>query len=222
MFLYDNKGDFIDVYKLEPKIDEIKKYRKKEMGRIHKKNRYWYAGTNDSGLKKLEVSDDVIEFVDLNVRGTRFGFDYFHEFYPFYSVNYSDKFLKKYLENNEFCYDLHRISGENDDIFILRLNKSYRYCRYDKVPYIMDGIIRIPKSLYLLELLLQGKTNLINNSDISEQLSLFDISYVDKIESSILKKICECEFIIDSYDSIMSKVEKNKDVINKVKVRVKK
>ena len=22
MFLYDNKGDFVDVYKLEPKIDE--------------------------------------------------------------------------------------------------------------------------------------------------------------------------------------------------------
>lgn len=222
MFLYDNKGDYIDVYKLEPKLEEIKKYRKKEMNKIPKDKRCWVATTNDSSLKVLELCDDTVLYEKLHIRYRKYGVDVYHKFYPFNGEN-NFKYLNEYFNDDEFVYDLHNISmSEQNDMFILCLEKGYKFHRYSTIPYEMEGIINIPQSLYLLELLLQGRTDLIGNNDISKQLSLFDISYIDEIDINVLKSICEYKIVNQSYDFIMKKTDKSKDVIGKVRTLVKK
>lgn len=107
-------------------------------------------------------------------------------------------------------------------MFILCMDKEYKFRRYANVPYMMGRIINIPKSLYLLELLLRGRIDLIGDNDITTQLSLFDINYIDTIDINMLKNICEYELVNQSYDSIIDRVDKGNNVIGKVKNLVRK
>ena len=102
-------------------------------------------------------------------------------------------------------------------MYILRLQSDYAFYRYGIAPYVMKGIINIPESLYLLEALLQGRFNLIGNKDINEQLNLFDIQHIGRINISVLKNICEYELLTDSYESIINRIKGNENVVSKVK-----
>jgi len=174
MFLFDKNGDYIDVYKLEPNMKEIKKYRKKEM-------------------EKIPENERICSYVPEH--GKQRCLRYYFEYDGEDSYEYG------------LVYDGYRYSlFEYGD---LRLDGNGNYVR--------DVVINIPETLYLLEALFQGRTNLIGKSDISSQLGLFNIEYVDTIACNLLKNMCDYKLINESYDSIMGKMETNENVMKRVR-----
>ena len=217
MFLYENNGQFIDVYKLKPKLEELKKYRKKEMGKIPKAERVWFAKTNDSDLKILERVDIPVSFNELNVRGKRYDFAYFHCFNFSSDEDKNKQFLEWYYEDEECIYNLCKIYKDSRYMYILRLQNDYAFYRYGIDSYVMKGIINIPESLYLLEALLQGRFNLIGDKDVTEQLKLFDVQHYGRINTDVLKNICDYEILLEPYESIIDRTKKNYNVVSRVK-----
>ena len=81
----------------------------------------------------------------------------------------------------------------------------------------MVDIIQIPKSLYLLQLLLQEKFSTISGEDISEQLSLFNFSYVNNINLDELQKMDACGITENAYSRIINKANNDKPVLKLLK-----
>ena len=217
MFLYENNGKFIDVYKLEPKLDKIKEYKMSEMRKIPSNERVWMAVTNDCDLRKLEKINISSSYSDLNIRGKRYDFDYFHLFRPSNNVDKNLQFLEWYYDDEDFIYNLCKIRRDSKYMYILRLQDEYNLPVFNADEYIMDGIMNVTESLYLLEALLQEKFNLIGDNNVTEQLKLFDIQHYGRINTSVLKNICEYKLLTDSYESIINRTKGNENVVSKVK-----
>ncbi len=212
MFLYENNGEFIDVYKLEPKLEEIKNYKKKEMEMISSGERLWGAFATRDGKKILENDTDFINSRELgNVNYDHFD-DCGHIFFTCSSA--SNKRILNLYYDTDCSFRFYKIDGDDDIKYILLFRNLYfpKNTGYD-----MNGIINVPESLYLLEVLLQGRFNLIGNKDVTEQLKLFDIQHYGRINTSVLKNICEYELLTDSYESIINRTNINKNVVSKVK-----
>lgn len=218
MFLYENNDQFIDIYKLEPELEEIKKYRIDEMEKIPQNKRVWVAQTNSVNHKILETSGISISYDKLNCKAlSDILFTFSHSFKTSRKLKQNKQYLQYYYEDDEFIYRLCKIRKDSEWMYILFLEDEYTFSMTANESYTMDGIINIPESLYLLEALLQGNFNLLGDKDITEQLKLFDIQHIGRINTDILKNICEYQLLTDSYDSIIHRTNVNKDVVNKVK-----
>lgn len=68
--------------------------------------RCWIACTNDSSLKLLELCGDTISNGKLNFRDSRYDVDIYHKFYS----DFYDIYVDDYFDDDEFVYDLHKIS----------------------------------------------------------------------------------------------------------------
>lgn len=84
---------------------------------------------------------------------------------------------------------------------------------------VMKNIISIPKSLYLLLLLNQGKLNKIDDEDIDKQLSLFDFSIypVSIIPLEYLEKAFKYDLIDGNIDNINQKLEDSQKILKKLR-----
>lgn len=81
----------------------------------------------------------------------------------------------------------------------------------------MNGIIKIPESLYLLQLFQQEKFSFLNDKSISELLSLFSVSYTDEIDLEELKKMDKYGMAPDTYQNALDKANKDSQVLKFVK-----
>lgn len=81
----------------------------------------------------------------------------------------------------------------------------------------VEDIIEIPKSLYLLQLLEQEKFTLIAKEDISEQLKLFNFSYVNSLTLEELQRMDECGITEDAYSKTINKSNNDKHILRLLK-----
>lgn len=84
---------------------------------------------------------------------------------------------------------------------------------------VMENIISIPKSLYLLQLLQQGNFNKIGDEDITSQLSLFDFNYnpISIIPSEYLENAIKYGLIDTKYEQINQKLEESSKILRKLR-----
>ena len=81
-----------------------------------------------------------------------------------------------------------------------------------------ESVINLPESLYLLELLLREKFELLNDKNIQEQLKLFDISCVDSFSLGTLDKLNGYGMINDeSMKEIDRKIEQSEKILKLIK-----
>lgn len=213
MFFYENNGKFIDIYKLEPKLEDILEYKKSEMNKIPEGEKVWSAFTNGDVI--LENNGDIIDISELNkyINDVN-GLDY----HGLRTASNDDeiKYLDLYFHNinsHGFCV----VKNDSSSDYIILLKKYYDVFDYSNREYIMDGIISVPRSLYLLEAFINNRVDLIKSDELDIILKLFDIQCIGKIDLSILENICQYRLFNDSYESIINTIEESKDVINKVK-----
>ena len=95
--------------------------------------------------------------------------------------------------------------------FLLSSNK-YLYNRGKKV---LDGMIQIPESLYLLQLIEQEKFSLLDNIDVSEQLKLFTLSYQECVNVKNLEKVDLYQMGLNIYNNVLKKAENDAYILKK-------
>lgn len=88
-----------------------------------------------------------------------------------------------------------------------------------KVIMKIEDIIAIPKSLYLLQLLEQENFSIIagTGENISEQLELFDFSFIDSISLEELQKMDACGITKDAYSRTITKSDNDSHVLRLLK-----
>lgn len=214
MFLYENNDKFIDVYKLVPKLEDITKYKISEMEKIYNGEKVWRASTNGNVI--LEDNCDTICAKELNkCINDIYGTDY-HDFRTVDNEE-ANKFLNLYF-NDVNSKRFYKIKNSGDNLrYIILLNQYYSVINYPTREFVMNGIISVPRSLYLLEVFLNERFDLLKNDEIDNLLKLFDIMHYGRINTEVLRNICDYEILSDTYDSIIGKTGNNENVLNKVK-----
>ena len=185
MYLYDNDGKFLCVYELIPKMEKIKEYKRKEIEKISEDKRLW--SSLSSSVDNQIFSSDVDFISDTKL-----------DFYtPYYNGVSSHKLVSQDYNNDIIDSYSNRVDSFGRPIKIIKRNgesklPSYYITiknNYDKEQdsYVMRDIIAIPESLYNLELLLSKRYDLIKDiNELYEQLDLFEIKEVNRIEVKLL------------------------------------
>lgn len=182
MYLYSKDDDKINVFSLNPKEDLIEQYKKEEMLKIPEEKRVLKAVTNvDINPLTNFNHGQMVPMSELNFNKWIWFIKCYHELKS-YGKNEQYK-AKKVLEdfykemiNYKIC-----ISPLDDFSFIyFMITKNY----YNDIPSflvgvekgIMEGIIQIPESLYVLQNVYFGNGKALEHYKIDEHVDFFDFS----------------------------------------------
>ena len=147
MFLYEKDKEFIEIYKFEPKLEEITKYKKNEIDKIPENERMWKVIT--SGTKIFEMENDIIDFYDLNRTIMTFYEKSFQYFMMSTNKRKNSELLNSYYTNHS-SHRLFEIKNFDKCKYIILLQNQYESIFANDRKYVMDGIMTATKSLYLL------------------------------------------------------------------------
>ena len=236
MYLFDRSGDNIEIYSLEPKRMDIKNYRQQEMEKIPFEQRILRIETNTKDLpfnedftnnpfsKPIDIDHQKLtynnkktigtEYHKLGItRGTANSIDYVEEkMKGYYFGNYDSSQMVRV-----FRYDEHQ-QRLNFILYLLLNNYYHKERENSKIKYI-ENIINIPESLYLLELINRGQFSLLDNKDITEQLSLFKISNspVKTYTLKELEEIGKYGFDPNAVNTALNNVEESKSIFERIR-----
>ena len=233
MHLFEKNGNSIDVYTMTPNAEKIARFKEAEMERIPFKERV-YKATCDWRSKYFENAEFEANYFDIVENYSESGMQgeqLFHKIST-YPINGGELVRQNMLLDDYYkgefkdkpIVSISRIEIARYKVlkYLLLTQSSYnKFGNHDC--YIMDNIISIPRTLYLLQLLEQEKIELLlkeidnNNDDISKQLALFDIEKVngtsfsmDIIEQLYAYKLvagarCYTNMLIDNSSKILAK-----------------
>lgn len=198
MYLYQIKDNDLEVYKIKASR-RLKEYKEEQMKKIPLEGRIMDVKTNDFSRNRdnLENAKDVINY---------YRFVYNHYDSDFGTSDYSQinriniysssreietckKVIKDYISQKNSCGKVLEVQNSKEPSinFLLLTEPYYEHCFNDSY---MRNIICLPKSLYLLELFLQERFELLEDEDIREILELFDVEgLVKKINYEDIKEL---------------------------------
>lgn len=222
MLLYKKNGKTLEVYEFSADENELFNYRKEQMKKIPEEKTIYIAEAYPKDKKEKPILErrsnnfngKVIPIQNLNS----------HHYAHFFKTNVN---LPKDKQENL----LNRLySGEFDKNKIARIkDDNLRYfllsrAQYEKDTFssyfnkrILKDIIEVPESLYYLQLLLQEKFSFLEDANISSQLSLFHLEYVDEVSLDELKKIDNLEIAKDSFQKVINKANRDSIIFQKYK-----
>ncbi len=228
MFLYDKKENSFDVYDFTAKKDDLISYRKNQIEKIPEEERIFIAETH---------TDPYGYYSPLFERYTG---NTFNDRILFASDADNDA-------NNDICYHILKrdnrskvnnelllncyIFGHLEDRSVIRIkysqNMKYYLLKRKKYDFIgsdedgknykMEDIIQLPESLYLLQLLEQGKFTSFNGKDISEQLALYTLTKINEVSNQELEKMDACGITQDAYFKTREKAQNDVHVLRLIK-----
>ena len=203
MYIYKNNGNNIEAYELIAKAQELARYRKEKLQLIPKEEqakaaycRGWFSRPFEKQFLNLLHGDEAYDYLRFDNPDAEFSF--YHCLNNMDLNNLCIKYeLKDLLEDyyNGKYSDRPIIKMQYEDIikYYLITKDKYEKINNEALIWSMDKIIQLPKCLYLLQLLEQGKYSLIKpDDDINEQLALFDIEFIDRFSKNTLAKMDRC------------------------------
>lgn len=216
MFLYDMKEKTLNIYKLTSDIQAMKNYRLKEMEKISEDKRMFIAQGFLSGLIpplfEFEFDDPELTFSMEEVSN-----GFIHKLKVENPIKGSSMItLASYISGELRDRPVVKIE-ENDKIryFLLANDKYEKDNHYNGK--VMKGIIEIPESLYLLQLLQQEKFKLVGDKNVKKQLSLYKIISTEEVSLDMIKKTSSYVGKPDAYQEILAKAEVDKNILKYVK-----
>ena len=181
MYLYDKKNDKFDVYSLMPDDKKLYQYRVQEMEQIPE-DEMIICGETGTGINSYEIFKNYENKFDTEIIPIENANGSYHRLKP--------DVLNGKGRNREILLDSYYY-GHLKDKKIARISdlKKIRYLLLKQTQYtcypnksILEEIIQIPESLYLLSLIEQEKFPLIGDKDVSEQLSLFKLEQMSPVD----------------------------------------
>ena len=198
MYLFENQEGKILIHDLRADSKDLADYRRDEMKQIPYKERLCTAQTRYHVITPAESRND---YLLNNYYNGRFG---------------SKEVFGIQEQENVSYYLLTRDYKHKETKWDMSTKKKYAI-------YTMKGIIRLPESLFLLQLLEQRRFELLEGKDMTKILSLYKDSIMDEIDLSGL--VLTDKFGItdnayqESYQRVMKQVAKDEPILKMVKKR---
>ncbi len=214
--LYEKKEGSINIYKVVPKSEEIKRYRKSVLER-----------TKECLVYKLKNGGD--NPLIIGNKSTYFMHDFV---YDNSNALESGSWSSIYESSNDFITKSNYLAGIYDTKEVAEvyqynptLNVVHRFLQTMKPEVIarnsyglvyMSTLLDLPENLYNLHMLLQEKYDRVVNSNIQRQLQLFDYELMKNISFKELEELKELGLIQEGVDSksiigsmILKKIKKD-------------
>lgn len=231
MLIYDKNGNNIDIYTMNPKLEELKRYRKNVIRRQKIEDMFYSLKTNcPNTLTKFNTNEDVdIKFLDYD-NDMVIETGYWSRLCPMGNVGPYDKEIQqKIIENYiEGVYDSVKpvkVFDYNwEDDITTELNRLLK-TEPEKIVNIhsrrntweINNLINLPKSLYLLHLLQHGQYGRLLFENITRQLSLFDIEYLKSISIVDIKNVIETSLVSGTLYDAVSRADVGSKILQKRK-----
>lgn len=227
MYLFTREKENIDVYKVSKKADLLKKYRENILNKYSHQPLFYTLKTN--------VSDTVSEFKDslsididsiVYTKKATKNKDY-------YSVleesnldeekvqtkqkeilnNYLNGSYSELIPSKVYKYN-YQINDEEEIYYFLKPESEIRKTR----EWVFNNVIRLPRELYLLQLLELGDTNrLPEANEMEEQLTFFVKEKIGSASISELKLLIDTDLIRQSIGSVHERLDTDTSFLNKIK-----
>lgn len=207
MLLYDKNGISLDIYIMNPKFKEIKKYKEKELKQINQEELYYIFKT--SSIESLNSRKIILS----NEKKSTI------EQLKLFDIKEQKKIVEEYIEGKyRFILPTRviKMNKDNNKYYFLNTNRKKTISKRNENDYELKNIINLSKNLYLLQLLEQGMFRELINEDISQQLKLFDISLVKTIIINNNEKIVSFGLSADYNKQILSKKEFKTKILRKI------
>lgn len=231
MFLYDKKEKSLDVYDFTASKESLEKFRMEQIEQIPKDERIMFAETH---VKLYGQTPLLKEYIGKNSNNEILSSDYAdneerknNDPYGRYHVLRNDKRSDK---DHEFLLDLY-IHGHFVDKSIVQIQyqemMKYYLLRRESYGYLgeydggknfkMEEIIQLPESLYLLQLLEQGRFALLDDQDITKQLELYTLTKIYEVSFEELQKMDSCGITENAYSKTRYKADSDSHILKLLK-----
>lgn len=231
VLLYRGGESNIHIYRMEPKEEELKKYRKK----LLKKHEpiFYDLKTNSEDTIKGLFNRDEIDIRSINYNSSS----------QWSTIEKNDKSNIREEELKPYDYEQRKVQKNmmkryiNGEYSTLEPTRVYEFIYEDDLDctvykflkpncarninkeqniWQIENMMDLPKKLYLLQLLQLGDFEKLISEDIKEQFQLFDINYWETMRKNKISEMIETGLFSESFDDIMKKVEKSSKVLQKV------
>ena len=233
MFLYDKKDKSLDIYDFTANKNDLVNYRMAQLEQLPEDDRVFVAETHidpygDIPLFEqynVETFNDLIlpaNYADNDSEERKNG-----DAYRRYHVLKRDRRSKR---NNEILLDCYRYGFLSDrPIVQIQYDETVKYYLLKKAKYsflssdkygknyIMEDIIQLPETLYLLQLIEQGKFNSLDGKSVAEQLSLYSLSKINEIGFEEIQKMDACGITEGICTNIINKANNDSHVLRLIK-----
>lgn len=233
MLIYDRKDNSIDIYTMNPKVEELKRYRKNVIKRQKIEEMFYSLKTNcQNTLIKFNTYEDIdIKFLDYdNDNAIEIG--YWSKLRPMgkvepYEKEIQQEIIEKYIEGgydstkpvkifeyaweDDIANELNRLVKTESEKIIHRNSQGN--------VWEIKNLINLPKNLYLLQLLQQGKYGRLILENITRQLSLFDIEYLKSVNIMDIKDMIETGLVSGTLSDAIDKANIGSKILQKSKIK---
>lgn len=230
MLIYNKLEDSIDIYNMEAKTEEIKKYRKRIIQKSKKQEPlFYYLRTNClDTIKSLENASNININSLVYDNNTPLDYGTYSDLYEIHPVNLDNKqekiieaYLAGYYDNlpTTKIFQFNWKNEEDEELYRLLKPKNYHISSTNSHGnvYEIDDMLNLPRNLYLLHQLLQGRYSRVADENIAKLLKLFEFDYQRNIKLKEIEEIIETGLITDSMDQVIKKVETSSKVYQKAK-----
>lgn len=230
MLIYDKLEDSINIYNMEGKKEEIKKYRERVLKRCKKKEPlFYYLKTNC--LETIKSLKDVSD-IDINLlsydNSTVLDYGSYSSIYEIEPANIDseqERILEAYISGYYDKQTITKVSkynwqNESNEELLRLLKPSIYYIAGTNSHgdvYEIDDMLNLPRNLYLLHLLQQGKYAHVVNENITKLLKLFEFEYVNNIKLKDIEEMLETGLVDGSLEKSIKKAEVGSKILQKVK-----
>lgn len=218
MFIIDKNKGGIDLYTIEAKRDELRKYRETILKSHEQQLFYYILSKKVKTLKKFITSSSIdlnnshdknlnqllLKLCNYNVS------DEDNEMIYHYFDNSS--LIKKYLDGLMDTNSVVKLMSNSHDCDLYYLVSDITKIDYNH--WLLKEVMNLPKELYLLHLLLLGRYEKLENEQITEQLSLFDIKYFITYTENDLKDLSNLG-LMPNYNEVMNKAMLHSRILQK-------
>jgi len=210
MFLYDKKEKTIDVYSMIPKKEEIVNYKIDEMKKIPEEEKVVCARL----IQSVDIDKNDIFLNRINLEMIKSS-----HLHPVSMTKEIEFLLQSYYLDLLITYgDISVSDLEGIKHYLITKNSYVIGSQGGANVGILDGIIQIPETLYILQLLKEERFDLLAGRDISSQLNLFDIKFVKDVNLEELEKASYCGMVpLNSHYNAVKKAENDSKIMKFVK-----
>lgn len=227
MYLFTREKDMIDVYKVSKDPELLKKYRQKILDKYQDQPLFYTLKTNVSGTVSEFKDSPSIDIETISyTKPAPAKKQYYSQLLESDSenkavLNKQKEVLNNYL-NGEYSelipskvYQYDR--QIRDDIELYYFIKPENEMRKPK-EWVFNNVIRLPRELFLLQLLEIDSINRIPSADeLDEQLTCFTKEKIGSASMSELKLLIDTDLIRQSIGSVHEKIETDTPILDKIK-----
>lgn len=244
MYIFDKKDESIDVYTMSAKLKAIRDYKESVLENNTSGSLIYTMVTNDEeGVKRFESASEIpFDRISFEASSPDHLKAWIWSHFIGQSGTRSMAELKALLsselaasqDNISVTMDRIRllnnyINGTFDDRPTVRVtnvpgNDNYYFLRtedfdrsFSTSPLVISNLINLPKELYILQLLLQGKFDQVVDERVLSQLAFFDIDYYRSFSIEDIEALYNTGLVSGSYEDTIHNAEIGSSVLRRIK-----